>query len=269
MQYALVWQFWKWNRLAVLALLASVAPPVTAQTNAESAKNKNSEEYIFVLPPAHPWRTSWFGAQLSGKDWAAYTGTTSTFFGRSIREDGWRLRVVSGYGLYSYDDWLHSGGSPQMTRFDGQHGFADVLIGYQYRIDRWTLKGFAGIASGGHTVTPYDPNNEAIGYAYGMTGALETWFNINDQSWFSVNFSYTTLADSFDLTARYGHSFWQSLSLGLELSTAGNADFTTKRAAAFGRYAWSTGAIRLSVGAAADRDREITPYASLNYEFHY
>ncbi len=269
MQCALVLQFWKWHRLAMLALLCSVLSSVAASASQGSKDNTNVGEYILVLPPAHPWRTSWFGAQLLGKDWAGYTGTTSTFFGRSIREDGWRLRVVSGYGQYSYDDWLHSGASPEMTRFEGQHGFADVLLGYQYKLDRWTLKGFAGIASGGHTVTPHDPNNDAIGYAYGFTGALEAWFSISDQSWLSLNFSYSSLADSFNLTARYGRRLWRPMSLGLELSAVGNEDYATRRAAAFGRYEWSTGAVRLSAGAALDRDNEIKPYAALNYEFHY
>lgn len=203
---------------------------------------------------------TWGGAQIVGSDWSVYTGTSAALFG-NLDSDGWRLRVTGGYGRYRYD------GSGK--RFHGQHGFGDVLLGYKAQFGDLTLKGFAGVASAGHTVNPFDPDNDAVGFSYGGIGAIEGWFNYSDQLWLSADSSYSTVFDQFDATLRVGYVALPGTSLGIEAGALGNSDYSAARLATFARYAWSRGDARLSLGASADRDEDVEPYAAISVSLKY
>ena len=248
-----------------LSLTMQVSPALT-QERAEATHP--GAAYNWPLQ-SNPWRSTWVGGELVGSDWAIYIGTTSVLFGDDIRENGWRLRTVGGYGRYSYEADRMVGGSAQRMSFDGHHGFGDVLIGYQQQFQDWTIKGFIGVTTARHVVLPFDLQNEVTGSAYGITGALETWWNTSEQGWLNTNFNLSTLFNSYRVSARWGYRLWPSVSLGLEAGIVGNSDYSAARAAGFGRYEWSAGEFRLSAGVSADRDHETSPYASMNFVFHY
>ena len=219
--------------------------------------------------PSKPWRSTWIGGELVGSDWSVYTGTTSVLFGDDIRENGWRVRTIGGYGRYRYEANRTVGTSTQRMNFDGHHGFGDLLIGYQQQVKNWTIKGFIGITTARHVVIPFDPENSVSGSAYGLTGALETWWNISEQSWLSTNLHGSTLFDSYQASTRWGYRLRPSISVGLEAGISGNSDYSATRTAGFGRYEWNSGEIRLSAGIYADRNHETRPYASMNFVFQY
>ena len=207
-----------------------------------------------------PWRLTWVGAQIAGEDWSVYTGTSYALTGQ-LDQDGLRLRIVGGYGHYDYVS--------ESTRFKGQHAFSDVLIGYQLRFADVIVKGFAGIAAAGHNVSPFDPDNAAIGYSYGAIVALESWINLSDRLWLSAAGKYTTVFDGYAADLRLGYRWWRRTSAGLESGVHGDADYVAARAAVFVQHAWGHGDARLSLGAAADRDMDIAPYAALNFSLKY
>ena len=207
-----------------------------------------------------PWRLTWIGAQTAGKDWSVYTGTTYALTGL-IDRAGWRLRIVGGYGRYGYlsdGDW-----------FQGQYAFNDALIGYQMQFADVIVKGFAGLATAGHSVAPFDPENEAIGYNYGAVGALESWIDLSDRMWLSAAGKYSTVFNSFGANIRLGYRWWGPVSAGLESGASGNADHASGLAALFVHHTWTSGDVRLSVGAAADRDMDVAPYAAVSLSLKY
>ena len=261
------WKLSAWLATIVLLLVVARSEYSLAQDDTHGSNHANPKH---DWPrPSSPWRTTWIGAQITGTDWAVYTGTTAVLFGDDIGKNGWRIRTTGGYSRYSYEATRTVGTTSSLVHFGGHHGFGDLLIGYQHQFDNWIIKGFAGVASAGHVVVPFDPDNPAIGTAYGATGALEVWLNFSEATWLSANANYSTLFDSFNTSASLGHRFWPALSFGLELGGTGNADYAAVRSAAFGRYEWSTGEFRLSAGMAANRDLEKSPYAALNIVLHY
>ena len=207
-----------------------------------------------------PWRLTWVGAQAVGSDWSVYTGTTYALTGL-IDSDGLRLRIVGGYGRYGY--------ASAGIGHRGQYAFNDALIGYQLQFENVTLKGFAGVATAGHSVIPNDPHNTAIGYTYGAAGALESWLNLTDRAWMSAAGKYSTVFDSFGSNVRIGYRWWRQVSAGLETGVNGNSDHVSGQAALFVHHKWNYGDVRLSVGAAADREMEVAPYAAFSLSFKY
>ncbi len=257
------------NRLARWLLLFVVTQQQTSLAQVQPTSPSTQLEKYDWPRPTPPSRTIWVGAQIVGTDWSVYTGTTVVLFGDDIRQSGWRLRTTGGYGRYRYHADRTTGTTTQSTHFKGHQGLRDILVGYQYQLDRLTIKAFAGVAISGHLTTPHDPENMAIGTAVGATGALEVWFNISEATWLSMNGSYATQFESFASTASIGHEIIPDFSLGLELGIAGNHDYALARAAAFGRYTWSASEVRVSAGIAANRDHDTSPYASVNFVFHY
>ena len=234
---------------AVVLVLATTVSPTMSR--GESADQSADDP---------PWRLTWIGAQTVGEDWSVYTGTTYALAG-SIDSGGWRLRMVGGYGSYGY---VSDG-----DRFHGQYAFNDILVGYQFQFADVTVKGFAGVAMAGHSVSPFDPGNAALGYSYGAIGALESWLNLSDRMWLSAAGKYSTVFDKFGADVRLGYRWWHEITAGLESGVNGNADHASGRAALFLSHKWDYGDVRLSAGAAADRDMEVAPYAALSLSLKY
>jgi len=216
---------------------------------------------------------TWAGGQVVGDDWAVYSGTSFALTG-SIIDNGWRLRLVGGYARYSYAGSRRVSGERQPVTFMGQSGFADVLVGHQVRTGNLTIKAFAGISSVGHTVTPFDPSNDAVGYKYGASGAFEAWLNLNDRLWLSTETTYSTVFNSFGTTLRSGYRIQPALSIGLETGAIGNDDHFAGRAALFaafdfGMFADNDSYLRVSAGSSGDRDIDIKPYAAISVSLKY
>lgn len=220
-----------------------------------------------------PMQMTWGGGHVTGDDWSIYTGTSASLSG-SINENGWRMRLIGGYGSYTYEGTKHIDGRSVQTAFDGQSSFGDVLVGYRLQTGDLIVKAFAGISSVGHSVQPFDPDNTAIGYRYGGSAAFEIWFNTSDSLWLSSETTYSTVFDTYNATLRAGYRAWPQLSLGLETGLAGNNDYTAVRAAGvaaaeFGLLEAQDGYVRISAGASADRDMELSPYAAVSFALKY
>jgi hypothetical protein len=194
----------------------------------------------------------WAGAQAFKHAWSLYTGTTVAPFA-DIQEDGVRLRVVGGYGAYRYAGPRAVGVSSQIVHFKGTVSFSDALVGYQKQLGPVTVKAFAGLTTAQYHVAPDDPETTIRGPGVGGKAALETWWNIADRAWSSVDVSWATLHDSYAARARLGWRFLPALSAGLEVAGAGNREVDTVRAGGFLRYEWTTGELSASGGLSNDR----------------
>jgi hypothetical protein len=252
-----------WGRRAAWAVATAIlgAP--------ETGAAGDDEWRALSLPAAqHPTQELSAGADVTSHAWSVYSTFTATF-GSDVRRDGWRYRLVSGYGQYDYSSSRWTGASVVTVPFDGTVTFADALLGYQKSMGAMTVKLFAGAAMQHHEVTPFDVASSVQGLEWGAKALIETWVDLGEQSYGQLDLSYTTVFQSYSARARLGYRFWPHVSLGLEGALAGNADYDAGRGGAFVRYEWVAGEVSLSGGVAADRSEVTGAYGTLNALFRF
>ena len=244
---------WQWlcSLLAALCLLAIPATPVLAGDTNEPAENQT---------PAVPSGDAWTGAEGTPNVWSIYSGMTYAPFG-AINEDGWRIRMVGGYGQYRYKATIDG----ERLTVTGQASFGDLLAGYHASFGKLTVKAFAGVSYDGHLLLPFDPANPVADRMLGAKGVLEAWFNFTPADWASLDLSYSTAHSSYYSRLRLGHRIVDDLSVGIEGGAYGNDASNNGRAGGFVRYAWDGGEVSASGGVSGDIARPTTPYATLVY----
>ena len=168
----------------------------------------------------------------------------------SVREDGFRVRAVAGYGAYRYSSPRWTGAGTQVLEFHGTIAFADLLAGYHKQWGPVTIKILGGLTAADQNVD--DPESTSGGAGVGAKVVLETWWNITDKAWTSVDLSWTTLHDIYGARVRVGWRLWPQVSVGLEGGATGNWDYDTARLGGFVRYEWASGEVSLSGGLSGD-----------------
>jgi hypothetical protein len=195
-------------------------------------------------PPPHV--ETWSGVEVFPRILSVYGGATWAPFG-SVRDDGFRLRGVGGYGAYG----PAPGGIGR-----GTVAFGDVLIGYHKQLGTITIKVFGGLTVVNDAPDPADPWAPPPGTDYGAKGVLEAWWNVTDQAWTSLDLSWAPKHMDYGSRIRLGWRLLPELSAGVEGGLSGTAVTTdledTARVGAFLRYEWATGEVSVSGGWAAD-----------------
>ena len=217
-------------------------------------------EHETAPPPAPASSESWFGAEATANVWSIYSGLTWAPLG-SVREDGWRVRLASGYGQYRYRTSIDG----ERQQVHGTAGFADLLVGYHVTTGDLTVKAFAGANFDGHALTPFDPGNPVADRMIGAKAALETWLTLGANDWAALDLSYSVAHASYYSRLRLGHRILPDVSIGLEGGAYGNRASDNARGGGFLRYAWDGGEISASGGVSGDIAKPTTPYATLVY----
>lgn len=181
-------------------------------------------------------------------------------------------------------------------KFEAQTGFLDLLGGYLWRLDPLILKAFVGASGVGHSISPLDPENLAIGYDWGAKGVLELWLNIGDDMWSSLDLSWSSAHETRSARGRIGYRFTKQLSFGVEgrfdIDAQGDCDirwkendsckrqyrnqfgtatdvFDYSRGGVFARYEWVGGEISAAVGVSGRMlgrgVEEPDPYGSVSW----
>jgi hypothetical protein len=224
--------------------------------------------------PSAPRFELWAGAQAFKHAWSLYTGASVAPFA-GIQQDGVRLRVVGGFGGYSYSGPRALGVGSHVVKFTGAAAFTDVLVGYHKQLGPLTVKVFAGLAAADHEIRPDDPETAIRGPGLGGKVAFEGWWSISDRAWTSVDVSWGSLYHSYAARGRLGWRFLPALSAGLETGAAGNQECDIIRAGGFLRYEWASGEVSVSGGLSNDRllegidgpgvARSSVPFATLSW----
>ena len=191
-----------------------------------------------------------------------------------------RLRIVGGYGQYTY--FSHSiAHNFRRTTFDANTNFADALVGYLKRMGPLTAKAFVGASAINHVVRPYDLQNRAQGFEVGVKGVIELWLNIGDNTYSSLNLAWSQAHNTRSARTRVGYRIWPKLSFGIEgginiddqgeykiteeVSSYRNSAFDYARGGMFARYEWDGGEIAVSGGLVGDFTQHNSPYATVNW----
>lgn len=184
----------------------------------------------------------WAGAQAFDQVWSLYSGVTAAPFA-GIQQDGLRIRIAGGLSGYSYKD--RPGG--------GRASFADVLVGYHRQLGPVTVKAFGGLMLADHQLEPDGPAATVRGPGTGAKVALETWWNVSERVWSSLDLSWGTYRDSYASRARLGWRLVPALSVGLEAEANGSVDCDIARGGGFVRYEWASGELSVSGGLSSDK----------------
>jgi len=230
-----------------------------------SAENAVAEEAAAITGP---WREVSMGGEYSTKAWSAYSTLTVAPFG-TLDQDGLRVRSGGGYGQYRYDGHRTIRGAMVATEFHGIASFSDVMLGYQAQIGAVTIKAFAGAAVATHSLTPFDPKNEVIGFDIGFKAALETWIDLGSSAWTQIDSSWTTAHDTSTTRVRAGWRITPELSFGPEAGRSGSPGYSGASAGGFLRYADGWGELSVSGGVTGDMDHPTRPYATINWLSRY
>jgi hypothetical protein len=221
------------------------------------------------------------GGEIGAHTWSVHTSTTMALAGwlsgvpKSIREDGWRLKVGAGYWEFARKDrhGFPATTDPRRTvRMSGS--FADVLLGYHKGLGALTVKAYAGVdyatSSGDYDGFAWQSDFDELGAKI----LFESWYNLTPDAFFQLDVSWSSRRDEFAGRARLGYRIMPGLAVGPEFAYwsarsdpiypewYGSRDDLT-RAGAFIRYEWPSGEVSLS-GGLADDGRDDAFYATLN-----
>jgi hypothetical protein len=258
------------------------AGPVLAQSNGPPADASQVQ---------YGWREIYGGVDAARDQWLAYSGLTVAPWSRDIYSDGWRLRLGGGYGRYGYDSIAPrmncgtaglneicapgEGGNTQ--HFEVEHSYAEALLGYYLQLGQLTAKAFAGASMSLEHHLKSDPSSTEDGTEFGVKGALELWLTLSDDTWTSVDVSYSTARNESASRWRTGWRMAPKLSIGPELRYDKNIETGDNawngRAGPFARYEWAGGEASLAGGGAWWVDdwepKDPSTYGTFNVLFQY
>jgi hypothetical protein len=206
--------------------MAAACALACGTTGADAASPERSD-------PGPPRIEAWSGGEGLDRIWSIYSGMSLAPFG-GVREDGFRLRSVAGYGDYG----------------TGTLWFTDLLAGYHHQWGPVTLKAFAGLSVTDRQSA--QPSSLPLGTELGGKGVAEVWWNITDRAWTSADLSWGAPHGIYNGRVRLGWRLWPELSTGLEGGAAGSDERDIARLGGFLRYEWESGELSLSTGLAMD-----------------
>lgn len=206
------------------------------------------------------------GVDAKTGGWAGYAGYMMAI-GGNLYQDGWRLRLMSGYGNY----WF---GKEYGASFRGAVTFGEVLAGYQLTYGALTVKLFAGLAGdidGGSGWDQRDDFRRWWSTTWTAKGAVETWLNLTDHAFGQLDVSYFTLDQSYSTRLRLGYRLSPHISIGPELRLSGNLDYgdSSNRVGGFVRLESVLGEVSISGGAATDRGEAAGAYGTANLLYRF
>ena len=129
------------------------------------------------------------GYDHSGLGWFSFLGGVYAPFS-DIRESGFLVRAFAGGGEFDYDVEQCLGAPPcarTNVNIDGEVITGDLMIGYQFVVNRFVLRIFGGGNIADIDVNPDDPNNPLVGTEAGGKGQLELFIPMGQSLWTTHN----------------------------------------------------------------------------------
>jgi hypothetical protein len=163
-------------------------------------------------------------------NWGVYVQGTGALKG-SLDESGFRARLGFDYSGYNYPltgselvgaqlpnapDGLDQIG--QIGKIYGYEPGGDILLGYQWVTERWSLMGFVGASILHDSLSYPDPTNKVQGTAWGFKTVWELDAHPTDQTMFYTYASYNTAFDTAHIDTRPGYLIFNNFAIGDHLS---------------------------------------------------
>jgi Cellulose biosynthesis protein BcsS len=153
-------------------------------------------------------------------------------------DSGFKFRLTASDTSYSY-----FGDATKTFVSRGEDIQTDLLVGYGFQFDRWSLLLLAGPSFLWSWQTPGDSSSPFSQSKVGAKASVSVYGNPRSDSMVYAQASYSSASDAYYAQAKYGRALWSSmphLFIGPEISAAGRAiDFNS---IASGFQEWRAGA---------------------------
>ena len=219
-------------RLLAMIMLGAYVPTAYA----DAPLDRPAVEPILV-----PVGEFFTGGALTNNSWISWAGGVKSLSSNLYR-DGWRIRVLAGYGRYSFlTDGQPNSANPALF---------EITPGYQFKAGPLISKLYVGLHGEQHKLANPDLGNKAQGMGYGAKVILENWIDLPMNSFASLDGSFSSLNTSYQGMLRAGSAYYfPQLTLGPEVQIVGNEEYYQLRAGLFGRWRRPNGSLGSPVSA--------------------
>lgn len=262
-------------RIGLAALAVAVSAGAGAGAAAADTGTAEDEPWHAEvdIDPRLSTLEAWTGGDATGTQWAIYSGLTWAPAG-TLLDDGVRIRLAGAAAYGSYRSLARTSAGIGQLRYRTSTLVGQLMLGYQLSFGPITLKAFGGVMAADKHDTPHDPSDPDQRLRYGATLALESWLDLG-AFYVQTDTSWQQIDQTASGRVRVGWRVVDALSIGPEISagrtlpTAARSPSVRTAAGAFARYAWDSGEVSASAGAADEPDRPVTGYATLQYLTKY
>ncbi len=212
-----------------------------------------------LIPPALRERMFAFGGFDVAKDSSSvWMGLVASPMQR-MDQDGPLLRIMGGYGRYSYKTSTVPGGVN-----DGEYTSGEFMLGWRHDFSRVIVTAYVGAHMENHTLANPDPGNKTAGTETGVKGIVEV-FTRPAQEWIaSASASISSVYTSYSLRGLIAREVNPKLTLGLEAALLGNERYHEPRAGIAANIMLSRNILAMSAGALDNSDKGSGAYFTMS-----
>ena len=130
---------------------------------------------------------------------------------QDLDTSGPRVMILGGGGRYKYDT------SDAPVR--GTYAFGDVLAGYGFEGDSYSINLMAGVNAVNHMLSRFDPDNSVQGTEAGLKVYANMYLSPTQRTFLFSEVDYSTAFDTFSASQRFGYDlFGNEIFVGPEAS---------------------------------------------------
>jgi hypothetical protein len=208
-----------------------------------------------LTPPALKDRMFVFGgadlARGSTSAWIGIVGAPMTKLG----DNGLRIRIMGGYGRYSYETSAVPGGVN-----DGEYGTGEFMLGWRHDLSRVIVTAYLGAHVEHHALANPDPGNPANGTEVGVKALVELFARPAPGWIVSASASISSVYTSYSLRGMLGREINPALTFGLEAALLGNQRYHEPRIGLAAQMKRSENIVSLAAGALDNSDKGVGYY---------
>lgn len=150
---------------------------------------------------------------------------------QNLDKDGFLLRTYGGFVNYRYSLDTVTGGK---VNGDGWQG--DVMLGYQWVRQMYTLSAFIGGDYQNYRLTPDDPTARIRGTEFGFKVAADVESNEASPFYYSLGGAYSTAFNTYWSRARVGVTVRPTVFIGPEFIAYGGDGYDDQRLGGFVKF---------------------------------
>ncbi len=203
-----------------------------------------------VTPPALKDRMFLFGgADVARDSSSAWIGAVAAPFAL-LQHDGPRLRLMGGYGRYSYDTANVAGGIN-----DGEYASGELMLGWRHDFRRVIVTAYVGAHVEHHALANPDPGNRSQGTEAGVKALVELFMRPAAQWIATANAAVSSVYASYSLRGLVAHELNEKWTLGVEAALLGNERYHEWRGGLAINVALGSQVLALASGALDNSDK--------------
>lgn len=211
------------------------------------------------LVPQFRDRLDFFGGIDGASDsMFAWSGLTYAPRGR-LDEDGFRIRVAGGVGIYRYRTGNVPGGANEAGVMSGE-----LLGGYRRTFGRAIVSGYLGFHIEEQRLRAPDPSNPTAGTEAGIKGTIDVYSRLWAHYVATAFATGSTVHGKYNIRGAFQREFNERWAAGLETAFLGDARANEVRVGPVVSLTWHRKIVALSAGFLDNSDKGSGGYGTLS-----